>query len=98
MTEQLINDLIVILESHTPGCEGAVRKMYALGALTDTTVKRTVVGCEFFRIFTSTRDRTARDIELEIAARYDIPLKTVQEIRRNAKRGGQRGKPGRKSK
>jgi len=69
--------MLSVLEAVQPGA----RRLYEVGAISRRSLRRSVVGIEFNRLFVSTK-RTARDIELELSAMYDVPLKTVQEIRR----------------
>lgn len=50
------------------------------GAINEKTAKVAVVRLEFFRQYTKT-DRTAADIEADIAAQYDLKERTVRKYR-----------------
>lgn len=52
------------------------------GVIDQTEAKRYVVQEEFWRIYKAESTRTARDIELELSARYDVPVPTVRRLRR----------------
>lgn len=67
--------------------EQVVEFLYAGGGLNDRTLRFHVIGAEFFRLMRET-DRTAHDIEQELAARFDVSRQMVEYIRSEFARGG----------
>ncbi len=67
--------------------EQVVEFLYAGGAINNRSLRFHVIGAEFFRLMRDT-DRTASDIEQELAARYDVSQDFVKYIRGNFARGG----------
>lgn len=74
------------------GEQPTVEKILALmvehGALEFPSVRRAVVVYEFWELYRKEPKRTACDIELELAARFDMSRRNVTHLRsRDVKRG-----------
>ena len=57
------------------------RELLDAGVIPESQAKRYVIRAKFWAIYKGNPDRTARDVELELCAVYDLPLRTVQRYR-----------------
>lgn len=57
------------------------RELLEEGVIPEAQAKRYVVRARFWEIYKANPDRTARDVELELCAVYDLPLRTIQRYR-----------------
>lgn len=93
----ITTDLLRILTErlgHTPAPAEVVEFLYNGGAVNDDTIRQQVISVEFFRMYAE-GDRTARDIEEELAARYEVDRSTVYRARVRYLQAGARKKRGR---
>lgn len=81
-----------------PTPEQVVEFLHSGGSLLSEGMRAQVVSEEFFRLYSSHPERTARDIEEELAARYDLSRIAVLVIRLRVAKNAGRGLPGRKRK
>lgn len=99
MTPNLRAEIIRIAKTklgESATVEQVVEFLYAGGAINNRSLRFHVIGSEFFRMMRDT-DRTASDIEQELAARYDVSHNFVKYIRSNFARGGAFAKTGKAS-
>ena len=96
MNPLITETLLLIAEKlgKDPTPEKVVHVLHGLGIANDVDLRAFVVGSEFFRIYGST-DRKARDIEEELAAKYDLTRQGVNGIRYRYARGVKRRVAGR---
>lgn len=93
---RLKEDIIAIAKAklgEQPSIEQLVDFLYAGGAINNRSLRFHVIGAEFFRLMRDT-DRTARDIEIELSARYNVSQTFIKWVRLNFARGGSVPKKG----
>lgn len=86
--------LITARLGHQPKPEQVLEFLHNGGAMTNEGMRAQVVAAEFFRLYGST-DRTARDIEEELAVRFDLTREAIKAIRLRAAQPSQRKPMGR---
>lgn len=93
----MIEDLKALLRQKygdDPLIDKIIDELYKGSGITDPTARTFVIGTEFFQMM-KTSGRTARDIELELSAKYPIlSASGVWKVRRRFVRGGKRKKAG----
>ena len=71
-----------------PTVDNVLALMVEHGVLEFPSVRRAIVIHEFWKIYRSRPDRTACDIEMELAARFDMSRRYVTHLRsRDLKKG-----------
>jgi len=84
MNEQMRLDLIRLVKEQLgeqPSVEQVITHLESVGVVKDGSATVYVVGSEFFRIMALPKVRTARDIELELSALYDLHEQHVKKVR-----------------
>lgn len=99
--DPLPDDLVRILGEKlgaSPSLSSTVVYLIECGVIDRTYMRIHVVGSEFFRKMAEPEDRTASDIEHELAARYDLTKRRVQQIREEYRANRRRSQRGVKTK
>ncbi len=91
MNPLITETLLLIAEKlgKDPTPEKVVHVLHGLGIANDVDLRAYVIGSKFFTMYGSTT-RTARDIEEELAAQYNITREAVYSIRVRYARGAKR--------
>lgn len=90
--EHLI-DIAVAKLGASPPVERVIELLVREQVITAKRVRRAVVRHEFYRMLADPHSvRTAHDIEQELAARFDISVRSVQAMRSEGRKGQGRDK------